>query len=321
MLEPTSRNGDPIFSDTAAYDVTVIAPDDLQLITSGVETAAEPRVNGLRATTFSAAPSRDFTIIADTDMRSVTREFAGTTITSWYEPGRDASGEAVALWAEQSLDVFNELLGEYPYRELQLVQVEIFGAAGVEFPQLIYMGSTYYDREAMPDAPSSFEFTVAHEVVHQWFYNLVGNNQYAHAFIDEGLTNYLSAQVYFERVYDAEAAARVSESYMEAPFERAIAGHADEIVDTPTDAFSSSRGYVMAAYSKAPLGFAAIRETVGDEAFFAALHAYVDAFCFRVATPDDLRAAFDAASEANVDVVWTHWFEERNGTDDVTPES
>ena len=321
MLEPTSKNGDPIFSDTAAYDVTVIAPDDLQLITSGVQTATEPRENGMQATIFSAAPSRDFTIVADSDMRSVTREVAGTTITSWYEPGRDVSGEAVALWAEQSLEVFNDLLGEYPYRELQLVQVEIYGAAGVEFPQLIYMGSTYYDRETLPDGPSSFEFTVAHEVVHQWFYNLVGNNQYAHAFIDEGLTNYLSAQVYFERVYDAAAAARVSDSYLEGPFERAVASDSDEIVDTPTDAFSSSRGYVMAAYSKAPMGFAAIRETVGDEAFFAALRAYVHAFCFRVATPDDLRTAFDAASDQDVDSVWTHWFEERNGTDDVTPEN
>jgi hypothetical protein len=309
MLDPPSQNGDPIFSDAGMYRVTVTAPQDVQIITSGVQQSSEMPDDATRSTTFTAAPSRDFTILADDDMESVTREVAGTTVTSWYEPGHDEAGNAVADWAAQSLTVFNELLGEYPYRELYLAEVEVFGAAGVEFPQLIYMGSDYYDRQVNREEPGSFEFTVAHEVVHQWFYGMVGNHQYDHAFIDEGLTNYLSAQVYFERVYDAEAAARISGSYLEAPYESAVGSGDDEIVDTPTDDFSSSRGYVLAAYSKSPLGFAAIRETMGDDAFFGALQAYVREFRFRVATPPDLLAAFRAATDQDVQAVWTQWFE------------
>ncbi len=321
MLESPSQNGDPIFSDAGVYHVTVTAPQDFQIITSGVQLSSEMLDDATRVTTFSAAPSRDFTILADDDMQSVTREVAGTTITSWYEPGHDEAGLAVADWAAQSLTVFNELLGEYPYRELHLAEVEVFGAAGVEFPQLIYMGSDYYARPVNREEPGSFEFTVAHEVVHQWFYSMVGNNQYDHAFIDEGLTNYLSSQVYFERVHDANAAARVTESYLDAPYESALGSGADEIVDTPTDAFASSRGYVLAAYSKAPLGFAAIHETMGDDAFFGALQAYVREFRFRVATPADLLAAFRAASNQDVQAVWTQWFE-RCECDDTpaTPE-
>jgi len=244
----------------------------------------------------------------------------GTTVTSWYQPGREAAGDAAADWAAQALALFNELLGEYPYRQLQLVQVEIFGAAGVEFPQLIYIGSSYYDRAVNRGEPSSFEFTVAHEVVHQWFYGIVGNNQYAHAFIDEGLTNYLSSQVYFAHTQGPGSAARVVNAYLVGPFERDVRAGNDQIVDRPTDDFSQ-QGYIMAAYSKAPLGFAAIHDAMGDEAFFGALRAYVHDFRFRVATPDDLCAAFDGASDADVREIWAHWFEGRNGEQDVTAAS
>ena len=62
---------------------------------------------------------------------------------------------------------------------------------------MFIMGSSYYTDPDLTSAISYFEFTVAHEAVHMWFYSLVGNNQYDDAFIDEGLTNYLSGDVYF----------------------------------------------------------------------------------------------------------------------------
>jgi hypothetical protein len=313
VLDPPSLNGDPVFSNTARYRVAVSAPESLSLITSGVVTDEETSAEGRRVTHYQAAPSRDFVMVADADMRSTTREVAGTTVTSWYEPGDEAAGEAVADWSARSLELFNDLLGDYPYQQLQVAQVEIFGAAGVEFPQLLYIDDGYYNDDLSRPAPTSFEFTVAHEVVHQWFYNLVGNNQYAHAFIDEGLTNYLSSEIYFGRVYDEAIGEQVRQAFLDSPYETAIASGNDQVVDTPTDAFPSSSGYIMAAYSKAPLGFAAIREAIGDEAFFAGLRAYVEAFRFRIATPQDLRAALEAASGQDLTEIWTFWFESKEG--------
>jgi aminopeptidase N len=163
----------------------------------------------------------------------------------------------------------------------------------------------------------ALEFTVAHEMVHQWFYGLVGNNQYAHAFIDEGLTNYLSASVYFERTYDEDTARQVMDRFIRDQFEDAVRDDRDPVVDQPTDDFPSGYDYVIAAYAKSPLGFEAIRQEIGDEAFFAGLQEYVGSFSFTVAEPDDLLAAFETASGTELDAIWDHWFEEQHGTDDV----
>jgi len=316
LLDPTSRNGDPIFSSTSLYDVTLTAPSGWQTVTTGV--AVEETDDGRSVTRrFVSGPVRDFTIVADADFVSATQEVDGTTITAWFDPGDERTGEAVANYGAQALDLFNDLFGGYPYVELDITANQLYGAAGVEFPQLIYIAASYYEPNRTFSVPNGLDFTIAHEVAHQWWYGLVGNNQYQHAFIDEGLTQWVSCAVYFDRVYDAEASDRATANYLIDPFETAVRIGADQVVDTPTDDFGREGDYVFAVYSKAPLGFAAIHQTIGDEAFFAALSDYYAAFRFGVAQPDDLLAAFEAASGQELDELWRHWFEAAEGEDDL----
>ena len=317
VLDFPSRNGDPIFADTALFDVAVTAPEGWRVVTSGVD-FGDPEATGDTATQrYVTGPVRDFTIVADEDFELVTTKVDGIEINSWFNPGEEAIGEAVADYGAQSLGLFNELLYPYPFRELDLMPVEMYGAAGCEFPQLIYIGHDYYTEGEDLDVPSALDFTVAHEVVHQWFYGLVGNNQYANAFIDEGLTQYLSSEVYFGLAYNQAVADEVAASFLERPFERFVGAGDDQVVDQPTDDFGSGWAYGFAAYVKAPLGFAAIHDEIGDDAFFAALQDYVAEFMFGVATPDDLLAAFEVASDQDLDAIWRHWFEETNGEDDI----
>lgn len=319
MLDPPSENGDPVFSDVALYDVSVRIEERYELVATGVEQQV-PAVDSDDMTThrFVSGPVRDFTMVADDDLGRATREVDGITINSWFPTGQERVGDAVAEYAAQAVTIFEELLGPYPYTELDLVSVPLDGAAGVEFPQLIYVGQGYYTDDQTLQAPNSLDFTVAHEVIHQWFYGLVGNNQYDHAFIDEGLTNFLSAQIYFERQYGEAVAERIVGRYLEEPFDGNVRRGNDQVVDQPTDDFSTGNGYVFAVYSKAPLGFRAIRIEIGDEAFSAALQSYVASFQFRVATPDDLLQAFEEASGEDLDGLWRHWFETDEGAEDLS---
>ena len=318
VLDPPSENGDPVFSDTALYDVSVQIEERFELVTTGVEQRAPAAdADGRVTRRFLSGPVRDFTMVADDDLGLRSREVEGITINSWFPTGQERVGDAVATYAEQAVTIFEELLGPYPYSELDLVSVPLDGAAGVEFPQLIYIGQGYYDAGQNLQAPNALDFTVAHEVIHEWFYALVGNNQYDHAFIDEGLTNFLSAQVYFERQYGDAVAQRVVDRYLGGPFDATVRRGDDQIVDQPTDDFPTGNSYVYAAYVKSPLGFQAIRNEIGDPAFFAALQTYVAEFQFRVATPDDLLAAFEEASGEDLDELWRHWFEAAEGEQDL----
>jgi hypothetical protein len=320
-LAPPSVNGDPIFSNTALFDVALTAPDGLTLVTTGREVEATPAETGVTRRRFVSGPVRDFTVVADDDYQTVSQEVDGTTVISHFNPDNAAGGAAVLRFGAQALRLFNERLGAYPYAEMDLVDLTVRnGAAGIEFPQLMFIGGDYYDDpDATAGEPSFLEDIVAHEVLHQWWYALVGNDQYVDAFMDEGLTNYLT-MVYFELVYGPEVGAEQTEIYLERPYLRLLASGDDDIADRPTDDFPSGGVYGVMVYQKAALGFAAIRAEIGDEAFFAALRAYAAEHRFAVAVPADLLAAFEAASGEDLDELWRHWFEAAEGAEDYGPE-
>ena len=205
-LDPVSLNGDPIFSNTALFDVSLTAPANLTLVTSGRALATEPVGDAIRRR-YVTGPSRDFTIVADDDFASVSTEINGTTVTSYYNPEDAAGGARVLEYAVRALRLYGQLFGTYPYREMDLAEAPLRGAAGVEFPQLVFIGDSLY--APATDANAHYlEFVVAHEVAHQWWYALVGNNQYVDAFIDEGLAEYCSSAIYFGRLYGSAAGQR-----------------------------------------------------------------------------------------------------------------
>lgn len=321
-LESPSVLGDVIFSNTALFAVEVTAPEELVLVTTGTEVSRT--LDGDQATTqLVSGPVRDFTMVLDDDYEATSVEVDGTTVTSWYNPEHADGGRAVLRFGSQALELYNELFGPYPYEEMDLVDLTVRnGAAGVEFPQLMFIGGAYYDdfEPGSDGRPTFLETIVAHEVAHQWWYGLVGNDQYQHAFIDEGLTSYVTTDVYYERLYDAQVAGREVVNQLETPYVRRLTNGGDEIADQPTDDFPSESAYGITVYDKAALGFGAVRDEIGDEAFFAALNAYYQANRFDVATPDDLLAAFETASNEQLDNLWRHWFEAAEGDQDYGPD-
>ncbi|MGI8483607.1 MAG: hypothetical protein ACR2OU_05035, partial [Thermomicrobiales bacterium] len=64
-------------------------------------------------------------------------------------------------------------------------------------------------------------------------------------------------------------------------------------------------------YGKAGLGFEAIRQDLGEDAFRAAMTAYATQFRFGIATPEDLLALFTAHEQQgeSISVLWTFWFQ------------
>jgi hypothetical protein len=319
-LGPLSRNGDPVFSNTALFDVTLQAPADLVVVTTGSETARE--VNGDQTRRhFVSGPVRDFVMAADSNYESKSVQVGETTVTSWYNPNHATGGENVLNQGVQALTLYNRLFGEYPYEEMDLVEVDLGnGAGGVEFPQIMFIGSDYYGSNIVTDTiPEFLEFIVVHEVAHQWWYGLVGNNQYHHAYMDEAVANYVSI-IYFEEQYGPEVARQQLALQLELPYLTMLFTGQDQIVDQPTDAFPNGGVYGTTIYCKGALAVQAIHAEIGTDAFVAALAAYTKQERFGVALPEDLKGAFELASGKDLDELWHHWFEAAEGTQDFSEE-
>lgn len=78
--------------------------------------------------------------------------------------------------AQKSVSTFSASFGPYPYPELDVVLGAFPDFGGMEYPTIAF---SEVDR-----------WTVAHEIAHQWWYGLVGNDQYAEPWLDESLATW-----------------------------------------------------------------------------------------------------------------------------------
>jgi aminopeptidase N len=188
----------------------------------------------------------------------------------------------------------------------------------MEFPGLIMMGRSLYSTP--PAGNRSFpEMVVAHEVAHQWWYGLVVNDQNIDAFIDEGLAEWAGVDLYFsERYGPAEGRAQM-EHHVERWFVPVLLERGDLIADFPTDDFSSRAEYGAAVYAKAALGFAALKDEIGEEAFFSALRGVVEERRFQTISPGELQAAFEVECSCDVSALWEEWFEQMRAAERYGP--
>lgn len=311
---PVDTRGDPVFSNTALFSVQLQAPSELVFATTGVSTQTL-ELGETTIHSWESGPSRDFVMIANPNFLVAEGLAGDTVVRSFYTPETEAIAAEVLEMATASLEMFNELFGPYPYREFDLAEAYIGPrAAGIEFPGLVYISRNLYDLEN-----PNLEFTIVHEVAHQWWYAMVGNNQYLHAFIDEGLSNYVSI-IYIELRYGPEAADQAVDRFLKRSYFAALFGSGgDQVVNQPTASFPSDRSYGRIAYGKGALGMQAIREAIGLDAFTQALADYAELRRFGVAVPGDLLAAFEAASNSDLSELWRHWFDAAEGEQDFVP--
>ena len=129
-----------------------------------------------------------------------------TRVNSYALPGEEKA-QAIALdAAAKGIGIFGKRFGPYPYSEFDVAATPML-ALGIEYPGAVGISQRIYEPDYKPGSgPASavVEGTVAHELAHQWFYNLVGNDQVDQPWLDEALAQY-SVWLYFVDRYGPAA--------------------------------------------------------------------------------------------------------------------
>jgi aminopeptidase N len=192
-------------------------------------------------------------------------------------------------------------VGPYPFKELDLVESPT-SAGGIEYPGLITVSTALY---ADPGQLNFFEFTTAHETAHQWFYSTVGNDQINHPWLDEALVQYMTL-VYFEDRYGKDVARGIQENFFDKQYAAAKDRYGDRKIGLPIAAYDQE-AYGAFIYSKGPKFFQAVRDQIGDEAFFRSLQTYYERFKHRNAAPRDLMTVLNEVSGMDLAPLFEQW--------------
>ena len=303
--ELTPPYGDVTFTDVAFYRVTLRAPAELTLVTSGTVLEVVESAPGIRTWTAVAGPVRDFYIAASPDYGVISREVDGTRINSYYRGAQAAAGQQALEQSSAALRLYSRRFGDYPYAELDVVPTPT-NAGGIEYPGVIVVAQQLYEKQ-----DDFFELVIAHEAAHQWWYGLVGNDQVDEPWLDEALANY-SAYHYFESTSGQARADSIRQHFFEEPYQQVQATGQDRGVAGSVASFDAA-SYGAIVYGKGPLFFDAVRQRLGDGAFFAALRRYLASHRYGIAYPADLVAAFEESSGQSIADLYRQWIEGQSG--------
>ncbi|HEY4579783.1 MAG TPA: M1 family aminopeptidase, partial [Candidatus Acidoferrales bacterium] len=148
-----------------------------------------------------------------------------------------------------------------------------------------------------------FEVATVHEVGHQWFYSLIGDDQLLEPWLDEAAASYTEV-LYDERVHGAGAAsATLSDFWRYLDF----TDHPELPIGLAVADYPSENDYGVIVYGKGALFFAALRGELGDETFFAFLHNYYDNYRYGFVTSKDFQAVAEQTCACDLDALFDLW--------------
>lgn len=265
--------GDPFYSHCANYQVTLQVPKGYQAAASGYGVKREK--GNLWEYEYSTPAMRDFTLVINKNFLKKEEMVAGTLVSVSVQNSNYA--KKMLKYAKQALLFLEEAYGQYPYQQLSLAQVN-FPFNGMEYPGLIMLGNV----GTMSD--QNLEWTVVHEVAHQWWAIVVGSDGINQPWQDEALCEYALIQ-YIKSTYGQQAkediiAGRIHTA-MRVTVPRGVTP------GSPIHYFADLAEYTLVVYQRGAMAFFMLEEALGEEGLQNFLKAYYNEYAFKIATRKD----------------------------------
>ncbi|MBD3168739.1 MAG: hypothetical protein GF307_04595 [candidate division Zixibacteria bacterium] len=285
------------YSNFGEYRVKISAPERYIIAATGDKVAeayspVEPGEVVRKIHSCKAQNVHDFVWVADKKY-TVDSTYAGNTLIELYIlPGHEKHWRNVAGWAVQAMEYYSDWYCEYPYSNLKIIDVNGSPGAGMEYPQAVLISGNSLPFTRLHEAQ------VAHEIAHQWFYGMLGNNEIDQAFLDEGFATFSEIR-YFQEKYGEDDNLIDIPDWI--PFDIKITDYDYSIYNyyllasTETDIPLNTPAYEYADrpfsygtyYYKGALVLFALRDYMGEDAFNAALRQYCFEFKFKHPTVAD----------------------------------
>ena len=311
------HSGTEFFSDYGIYDVSLTVPAGWPLGATGVQ--RERRDNGDRTTThrYYQEDVHDFAWTTSPDYIERTARFEHPRLPPvemrlLLQPEHAGQAERHFDATRTTLKYYGEWYGAYPYGHITIVDPAFqSGAGGMEYPTLFTAGT----RWLAPAGVTTPEGVTVHEAGHQFWYGIVGNNEFEDAWMDEGFNTFSTARA-VAQVYDPNylalryfggfvpwvfrdiALRRETEGNRLAAYRRDAKSDAQS---TPTDRYFPSTGGSI-TYNKTALWLNTMERWLGWPMLQRVMSAHFDRWKFKHPKPDDF---FDVVSEvAGQDLRW-----------------
>ncbi len=270
-----------------------------------MDASAQPPASSeeMKTLCFIMENTHDFAWFADKQFRMLEKQVSltnGQQVNCQVFFTHDASQwQKASDYLAQAVVYMSDLIGTYPWKEIKAVQGIYSGGANMEYPGITVIGEKTSDKD--------LERVIVHEVIHNWFYGILANNERKDPWLDEGFSTYYERR-FFEMKYPEEPLLG-NLSYIlpvsltglgelkstKAPYLWYMLKAAQHL-DQPPGAHStqlSALNYYAMTYFKAAMAIAHLGEYLGRDRFDKIMREYYRRWQFKHPSVKDLKDVFD----------------------------
>ena len=244
----------------------------------------------------------EYSIVKD----SYTKKDGSKIEVNYYvEPEYEKDARGIFGETPNMIAYFSELLDlEYPWDKYNQVVVRDYVSGAMENTGAVIFGEyVYRDEEALLDGND--QSTIAHELFHHWFGDLVTCESWANLPLNESFANY-SQYLWDEYRYGMDEADYQAEIEADGYYQSAsYQGYHDLIW---FDHFDKEDMFDGHSYNKGGRILHMLRSYLGDEAFFKGLNNYLTTNKYKAAEFHHLRLAFEEVSGEDLNWFFNQWF-------------
>ena len=204
----------------------------------------------------------------------------------------------------EMMTFFSTLTGvQYPWPKYSQMVVRDYVSGAMENTTAVVHGETAQQHKGQLIDQNEWEGTIAHELFHHWFGDLVTTESWSNLTVNESFATY-SVYLWFEYKYGKDRAD----------------AHMYEDVQTYFESQSEDKNLVRfyyqdkehmfdpVSYHKGNAILHMLRNYLGDEAFFESLNYYLIKHKYGTAEAHDLRLAFEKVSGKDLNWFFNQWY-------------
>ena len=317
----------------APYTVSVLAPESWVVVGNGAERRGDAErseggeFSGVRWELATTKPlATYFVTVCAGPWASVRSEHDGIPLAIY---GRASLAAELEAQAEQmfavtaaSFDHYHSLFGiRYPFGKYDQVFVPEFNAGAMENPGCVTFRDQYLFRGAVTrEELTTRSNTIAHEMAHMWFGDLVTMQWWDDLWLNESFAEYMAYRT-------LTTATEFTDAWVDFSIVRKMWGYAAErapsthpVAGSPApDALSALQNFDGISYAK---GAAVLRQLIahiGDDAFIAGVTAYLRDHEFGNGELSEFLSSMSEASSRDLSS-WSRAWLETAGADTISTE-
>ena len=279
-------------SDKATYRFQITAPGDQTVAANGLLVGQEPVGDGTTRWTYESddlmASYLVQIAIGDYELADAGAIGAVKLRHAFHRAVAGSARAATARTAEM-IDLLDDVFGSYPFDAYGVVAVNERLGFALETQGLTLIGSD------IAEAGGGAEIILVHELAHQWVGNLVSPATWKDIWLNEGFATY-SEWLWTERRGGQSAAAQARE----------LRNVGADLSIPPGDP-GAAELFDITVYWRGGMTLQALREAVGDEAFFTILRRWIDEHQGGSASTPEFIALAETVSGQQLDDLFDRW--------------